>query len=203
MKIHDTEKLRKRADSHAKEDHIKQGTYGHAETNGYTEYKGCAVSCLATPSLDEGLVNWIKLKGAMRVEKDGTDVWKVGGILPGPFMSARLRETVEDQFGINTTLMIIAEGLFEAQPTHGAAIEFVKEFAHSFKEGTDITEQMAYDWGFAVTGRDLNTWERVGFVLHQQAATDDREAPSYKRACKKMTKEFLKFCKDPKKIPVV
>lgn len=201
MKIHDTEKLRKRADSHAAEDHIKQGTYGNAETNGHTTYIGCAVSCLATPSMDEGLVDLIKEEGELSVGDDGKDMWVLADFSTGtPFRPARLHYEVKEQFGINETLMIIAEGLFEAQPTHGAAIEFVKAFAHSFEEGEDITKKMAHDWAYITLDRDPTHWELIYNIVALRAGSE-KGTPTYKATCKQISDEFLEFCKDPSKIP--
>jgi hypothetical protein len=137
MKVHDTKELKLRARSHAKADHIQQGTYGNASANGKPTYEGCAVSCLATPHRLKDLTKYVKEKGTYD-SFDETYYVEFGG--------EEQRKKVAKEFGINQKLMQVAEGFFEAQEYHGAAIEFVKDFACALNEGADITPRMVNKW---------------------------------------------------------
>jgi hypothetical protein len=203
MKIHDTKTLHKRAKEHARYDHIKQGTYGRAETNGKTDYEGCAVSCLATPSEPEILQEFIKEMGVKDETGDQT-IWKMEeGHYKTFFRPEQLRQTVTEQFGITEKLMELAEGFFEGQSTHGLAIEFFKDFALSLKEGTEITDEMAEEWFTSYTGGSLLAhYEGVVIYVENRTSTESGDNRGYDLMMEEFTEAFLAFCEDPTKILV-
>ena len=126
MKIKNTAELRRRANAHARNDRIAQGTYGDASVNGHVEYHGCAIGCLSTPHRKAELRTYLLSQGA-----DILDI-------PRPNVEAMLRR-LSREFGISPALARCAEAIFETLPTHGAAIEFIPKFAASLNEGADIT----------------------------------------------------------------
>lgn len=128
MRIKNKRELVLRALGHARLDHIAQGTYGSASCNGEVEFKGCAIGCLATPHRKGELRSFIRRLGELicgeyELEEAGTD------------QIPRLKR----EFGICPELARVAEAFFESQPTHGAAIEFIPEFAKALPEGANIT----------------------------------------------------------------
>jgi hypothetical protein len=175
MKIKNTKELKLRANGHARSDHILQGTYGDASANGHVKYEGCAVACLSTPHRKRSLRAFIK---------EHTGTW--GGYDRDV---ADMRKDLAKEFGINRYLVIAAEGYFEAQETHGAAIEFVKNFAHALPEGANITpgqvkaflkQQFGWTPGFdsfaeitlGVAGRDSYSYylEQGGSVIDSRTS---------------------------------
>lgn len=128
MKIKNTKELRLRANSHARNDHIRQGTYGDGSINGKAEFKGCAVGCLSTPHRKWELFNWIKAKLTGRKYR-----WSMS--------RSEALAGLRDEFGITERLAVVAEACFEGKGTHGAAINFVRDFAHACPEGADIQDR--------------------------------------------------------------
>lgn len=194
MLIHDTKELRLRARSHAKYDHIKQGTYGDARTNGKTEFQGCAVGCLSTPHRKKEMRDHIIEHGTPR-EEDGEQFFEAS------FYGNEQREWIEEEFGICNTMMLAGEAFFEAQPTHGAAIEFVKNFALSFNEGADFTEEMVQEWCAEQFGYGIYEWEAIqNWIYEKQCSAEyDREEPVvYEDEIKRLTILFLDWIKSIK-----
>jgi hypothetical protein len=145
-----TTELKLRARAHARYDHVKQGTYGEGKTNGKSEFEGCAVGCLSTPHRKEELRAYLQ-----RWLPDWALEENEWGELT--ISAADQHQMLADEFGLCGRLVAIAEGLFEAQETHGDAINFVRDFACAIPEGLDITDAMAEDyieqhfegrWGF-------------------------------------------------------
>lgn len=132
MKIKNTKELQLRADSHARNDHILQGTYGKGNVNGHIEFKGCAVGCLSTPHRKK------ELRDFLRKHLNRRPAYAYG---PEQFLDiteGTQREMLAKEFGITEDLAVLAEGIFEVQETHGAAINFVRDFAKALVEGSDI-----------------------------------------------------------------
>lgn len=127
MKIKNTTELVRRARWHARQDHVRQGTYGEIETNGKIDFEGCAIGCLATPHRQKDLWAAFRTHGGMLTE-----------------VSFQL-ETLEDDFGICNELARCAEAIFENFPYHGEAIEFIPRFAEALNEGAEIDEAMLRD----------------------------------------------------------
>ena len=122
-----------RAKGHARADHVQQGTYGRASVNGYADFKGCAIGCLATPHRQPELRKFLRdlFKGPVRdrhLEDAGLDEYKQ-------------QELLKREFGICPALARAAESFFESQRTHGAAIEFIPAFAMSLPEGRNVTQR--------------------------------------------------------------
>lgn len=187
MKIKNVKELQLRANAHARLDHYRQGTYGSGKTNGHTEYRGCAVGCLATPHRKDDLRDFIITHGKKR-----GDWYEVN------FAGPEQREMIEGEFGICEDLIVVAEGFFEAQPTHGGAIEFVKRFSHSLNEGSDFDGALVEAWCLAVFKDAVTNWEDVSNYISSEI---DYEDDGFAELCAKLTKEFLAFCADPTKIP--
>jgi len=169
MKIKNTKKLIERADEHAKLDRIAQMTYGSGTVNGAAEYKGCAVACLGMPSEEKALTDWFRalvegIQGqestspyrAVYYDRDAdvkiyqrpsSDEWHFEFTREGQI------ERMERDFGICPLLASVAEVVFEAQETHGAAIEFIPRFARALAkaEGRDIDNADV-----------LEAWETIG-----------------------------------------
>lgn len=171
MRIHDTEKLVARARSHARADHVMQGTYGRVMSNGKARFEGCAVGCLSTPSYEEGLgemmdgtvAAWFATEiGQKHLERyqagkcpDIQIEFHALGYLENQGIStegllyidpAQQREDLAEEFGLTNSLVTLGEGLFESQPTHGQAIEFVRNFAEAMPEGAWVDDEMVGDW---------------------------------------------------------
>lgn len=194
MEIKNTKELRLRARSHAKYDHIKQGTYGSGHTNGKTEYKGCAVGCLSVPHRQADLKAFIREHGALNQEEDAYVV---------NFHGFEQREWIEAEFGICEALMIVGEGFFEAQPTHGGAIEFVKNFALAFNEGADFTPTMAHEWCEEhMEGRWATDWEDVKDWITYVVYQSGDENVTFESVCAALTEEFLGWIHSVKRVPV-
>lgn len=136
MVIKDTHKLVERAEWHAEQDHIYQGTYGAGKVNGETEFKGCAIGCLATPHGDEELAEF--LRRYLREDLTASpSIWGEGMTFLG-LDSIEQTYEIEEQFGICTELLRVVEDIFEGLPTHGDAINFLPAFARALPEGADI-----------------------------------------------------------------
>ena len=131
MKLKNIAELKRRAKWHAANDHVKQGTYGDVTKNGDFEFHGCAVGCLAMPHTKRGMRRFL----SGRWDED----LRMFALYPDEMYQA-----LTEEFGITNALAREADDLFEEQPTHGAAIEFVKNFANALNEGADITTQMVY-----------------------------------------------------------
>lgn len=138
MRIKNTRELRLRANAHARLDHVKQRTYGQAKVNGQAEYKGCAVGCLSTPHRKPDLIAFLRSKvhGAL----------SFGGWVAFDGSGNPQRDALARDFGICAALAVVAEGFFEAQPKHGAAIEFIRDFAHALPEGADVRPDDVRAW---------------------------------------------------------
>lgn len=140
--------LVRRTQWHADQDHVVQGTYGSGSCNGQAEFQGCAIGCMATPHTTKGLRAFIKRVGGM---SHGLGEWS-------------FHEEDDDQlpritkeFGVSRALARVAETLFEAQPTHGAAINFIPKFARALPEGVKITDRQVQEAWKDITGCDLRT----------------------------------------------
>lgn len=139
MKIKNTALFRRRAHAHAAAGHVAQGTYGSGKVNGHAEYKGCFVACLATPHQKRALTKYIKDKLALTKYPSKEDAVSPGAGLfwlntEGP----EHKHAITDEFGLCAELLTVIEGFFEAQRTHGAAINFVPAVADALNEGADI-----------------------------------------------------------------
>lgn len=132
MKLKNTRELVLRARAHARHDHVQQGTYGRGSVNGDVRFKGCAIGCLATPHRKSELRSFLRslFGGPQLYYKDFSSQG-----LNSDGMVGKLRR----EFGINWALARAAESFFEAQPTHGAAINFIPAFAAALNEGANIT----------------------------------------------------------------
>lgn len=150
MKIKNTRELILRARHHARHDHVRQGTYGEAHTNGTVrEYQGCAVGCLATPHRKRDLLSFIKSRFRKSMFDHGT--WHS----PGP---ETLNRWIGEEFGIPKELMSWAEAEFEARLYHSEAIEFIPAFAEAVatREGERLD-----GWRVSVAesrGEDILSW---------------------------------------------
>lgn len=129
--IRNTKTLRERAEWHAAKDHVMQGTYGRGDVNGKAEFKGCVIGCLATPHGD-ALVEYLR------------DNLSIGeGIRLMSRGDYSLTSDIYEQFGIEPELMRLAEDVFEGLSTHGAAINFVRDFVRALPEGAKIDAEDA------------------------------------------------------------
>ena len=171
MRIHDTEKLVARARSHARADHVMQGTYGRVRSNGKAQFEGCAVGCLSTPSYEEGLgemmdntvTAWFATEVGQRhlqryhaghcsdvqIEFHALGYMQAQGISTEGLLyidPEQQREDLAEEFGLTHSLVTLGEGLFESQPTHGQAIEFVRSFAEAMPEGGWVDNGMVAEW---------------------------------------------------------
>lgn len=139
MLTKNTKELKLRGAAHARADHIKQGTYGRGWTNGKTVFEGCAVGCLSTPHRQAALVKFLKEHLSSFAfdpeENPDGDTWELH------LSDNRQREMLEEEFGLNSELIKLTEALFEAQPTHGAAINFVRDFSAAVPEGVNIEDE--------------------------------------------------------------
>lgn len=152
MKIKNTKELRLRAASHVRDDHVIQGTYGDVTRNGHVTFKGCAIGCLSTPHRKAEMLKFLE-------EHSGP----YGGL---SISNKDQRGLLATEFGINRALAMTAEGFFEAQLTHGAAIQFVKEFADSLVEGSELTPSDVLRWlksNLKLTGLEANVEGNVTF----------------------------------------
>lgn len=137
MRIKNTRELVLRAQAHARQDHVKQGTYGKARTNGKIEFQGCAISCLATPHRKRDLRQFI-LNGVAEF-RSGIR-WRDGY---QRFQGEKLVKLLGREFGITPQLAHAAETVFEGMQTHGDAINFIPEFAKALPEGVNISAREA------------------------------------------------------------
>jgi hypothetical protein len=139
MQIRNADELVRRANYHARFDHIVQGTYGRAKTNGDVQFQGCWIGCLATPHR----------KGELKdhIEKVGLDSFDLGGNLKGWHYVDEdddvLTERLYEEFGITEALARHAEIIFENLDYHGEAIEFVPGLAKVLAEieGIEIDDE--------------------------------------------------------------
>jgi hypothetical protein len=131
-KIRNTKELVTRSKSHAKKDHIVQGTYGDISKNGHYEFKGCAIACLANPATQKGLKQFFK-------KWFDASEWSVDGENEVDLESDRMIDELKKEFGIVPELARCAEAVFEGLNTHGEAIEFIPKFAAALPEGANIT----------------------------------------------------------------
>jgi hypothetical protein len=166
-KIKNGAKLVKRAKDHARRDHIQQRTYGSGVTNGKTEYEGCAIACLGMP----GTLTEIKAFVRALLAEQGDDnppagegqhdqVWKEGDEIRFEFGRQGHLDRMHEEFGIVDQLATLGEALFEAQPYHGGAIEFVVTFAKAVAkaEGREINNKMVLDAWETITGIEPRYW---------------------------------------------
>jgi hypothetical protein len=112
-----------------------QGTYGNVYLNGKAEFQGCAVGCLSTPHTQNRMYAFLKEHLSYGGNSGGLDHEGLGQ-----------RESLTEDFGLNPTLIAVVEALFECQPTHGAAIEFVPQFANALHEGAEINDDAVLEW---------------------------------------------------------
>lgn len=133
MKVKNVKLFRRRAKAHADAGHISQGTYGRGDVNGKVEYQGCAVACLAAPHQKRELRQFVKdqLKKIRHPEISN-------GLKELEFSGSRHKRQLSEEFGLTPELLTLLEGLFEAQRTHGAAINLIPAFANALHEGADI-----------------------------------------------------------------
>jgi hypothetical protein len=164
MKIKNKGLLVRRAEWHAKNDHVKQGTYGDSSCNGKVEFEGCAIGCLATPHTERGLRAFIRKLGEKEVKSDykfdpslGYSTWQREET--GSFV---LYEEDDDQlpriareFGINRALARAAEGLFESFNKNGEAINFIPAFARALPEGVNVRPDAVKRAWKRITGLEL------------------------------------------------
>ncbi len=152
MKTKNTKELRLRAAAHARADHVKQGTYGRGYTNGHTEYKGCAIGCLTTPHRKRDLITFIKSFRFYDEINYSVDTYTD---------SIELRKQLSREFGLCKQLVYLAEAFFEAQTTHGAAINFVRDFGAAVPEGKKFTPKQCNKFCEGLLGVDAEFWPSV------------------------------------------
>lgn len=157
-KIKNGRELVLRADSHAKFDRIKQGTYGNASVNGHATFKGCAIGCLSTPHRKRDLFAFLRKR-----RDEGEDLRDFDR---EPQVAALNRE-----FGICEALTDLSEAIFEDFNKHGAAIEFIPRYARAVAacEGKRITDRQVREF------RNRTTSSSTGAVL---SFIDDPEEAS-------------------------
>lgn len=142
MRIKNTGELVLRAQGHARSDHIEQGTYGQLKANGFAEFRGCAIGCLATPHRKRDLKALYRaLMGGNRRSRhaSGAYITTMDDLRQIEFSSDGLIRGLKREFGICSELARCAEAIFEAQELHGEAISFIPAFARALREGADIT----------------------------------------------------------------
>lgn len=154
MRVKNIRQLQLRADWHAEKGHVLQGTYGNVDLDGKVEFFGCAVGCLSTPHTKTRLLQFLR----EHVTKDGGSL---------DHESRGQREDLTREFGLTPMLITAVEGLFEGQPTHGAAIEFVPKFAHALHEGAEITDEDIEQWidRQAFDPNDYDDWNEIHQAL--------------------------------------
>lgn len=188
MRIKNTTELRVRARSHAANDHVIQGTYGIGVLNGHAEFRGCAIGCLSTPhreaDLRQYLSEFLNTKYGPTNRIDGVDFYGVFDEDSGQ------RQKLEDEFGMTKHLIIAAEGFFEAQPTHGAAINFVRDFATALPEGAEITNDMIDAW---LRNNVELEWDSLHDEFFDYSEITEPLRYDGKEATEKRTEEFLDF----------
>lgn len=132
MRTKNTHELRLRANAHARAGHVDKGTYGKAKINGHADYRGCAIACLAAPHRKRDLRRWLKALTNPFPDYPG---WTMLESEQGQLH----RDSLQKEFGLCGALISVVEGVFEAQPTHAEAIDFVRDFAHAVPEGVRIS----------------------------------------------------------------
>jgi hypothetical protein len=142
MIIKNTDILVRRAEEHKALDHIAQKTYGdiHYIQNGVSEpikWQGCAISCLATETSIQALMDQEDLDFQnvfVRDLDDGRTEFEVR-LDPND-----LRIMLTEKFGMDPMLVYIAECIFE-----GSEEEWSKNwplrFAESLSDGMNITDE--------------------------------------------------------------
>lgn len=174
-----------RARSHAEQDHVVQGTYGSCRSDGRSvEYKGCAVGCLSTPHRARELADFL-------------EKWLKPGTTYLDISDRQQRELLGEEFGITPVLAVAAEGLFEAQFTHGAAINFVKDFAEALVEGADVTDGAVLGWlqsiGVEVDDYDLQYLFEDGHSFFDEISNHLTEREDGDAAVSGATEGFLSW----------
>ncbi len=157
MKIKNTKLLRKRADWHHANDHIKQGTYGEGSVNGKPYFEGCAIGCLSTPHTFKALNAWAR--SYLPEDYESGQMVELG---PEP---GEMRGILGEEFGICNALTHLAEDIFEGLGYHGDAINFVRDFAHALKEGSTITDRDVGQFKDAVIYHSCSLKEDVNLLL--------------------------------------
>lgn len=151
--------LFERAIEHRRLDHVKQGTYGDIKflQNGeaeVTEWKGCAISCLATETTVEGLFEQ-EAKGYFSVinlgeADDGRTIYDVS------CDSSTLRDILSDEFNICRKLVWLAEIIFEGS-SEEYAMDWPVEFVDAIPENVDITDaDVDKFWKEVIVPRGIN-----------------------------------------------
>lgn len=158
MKIKNTRELVLRAQAHARADHIKQGTYGNGFVNGHEEYVGCAIGCLSTPHRKRDLRSF--LKQWITTDRDG--------VLDFRRRPQDMVQQLADEFGICPELSRVAESVFENLEHHGAAINFIPDFAQALVEGSSVTPAALRQWANTMPAR--NVWAKRPIIIHAQAS---------------------------------
>lgn len=142
MIIKNTDILVRRALEHKVSDHIAQKTYGdiHFIQNGVAEpikWQGCAISCLATETSIQGLIEQEDLdfeKVFVRDLDDGRTEFEVR------IDDDDLRNMLNEKFGMCFKLIWVAECIFE-----GSDEEYAKswplKFAEALSDGQNITNE--------------------------------------------------------------
>jgi hypothetical protein len=141
-KIKNKKELVLRAQGHARHDRVAQGTYGNGKVNGHADYRGCAIGCLSTPHRKADLRAWLMehLSKATYAYVDAAGNKEVG------IQDIHMLNVLERDFGIGWEVARVAEAIFEALPTHGAAIEFIPAFAKALPEGVEIDGELVREW---------------------------------------------------------
>lgn len=169
-----------RAEEHRRLDHIQQGTYGDIRflQNGeaeVTEWKGCAISCLATETTIEGLFEQ-EAKGYFSLinlgeADDGRTIYDVS------CSSDILREILTEEFNICYKLVLLAEIIFEGSE-EDYAINWPVEFVEAIPENVDITnEDVDMFWSESIVSRGINFLDHFPTRLDPDnyIGEDDRE----------------------------
>lgn len=159
--IKNKQKLVERAKGHAKLDHVTQGTYGRAKTNGDVEFKGCFIGCYATPHTQDELREWIERHGFRG--NPPSPFSEFAGMLYVDASEAELVEELDRQFGICEGIARSAETVFENINKDSDAIDFLPRVAEALPEGVDVTDEMVEEW--AEIGMSHDTFEEDGEAL--------------------------------------
>lgn len=139
MVIKNVKLLRQRARWHAKEGHVKQGTYGGGKVNGKVEFHGCFVGCLSTPHRKS------ELAAFLQKNLSGLRMVAGGQHLRASTVRAQ-HHALTETFGLTSPLIALIEAFFEAQPTRAEAIDFVPKVAAALNEGADIAPKDVRLW---------------------------------------------------------
>jgi len=162
--IKNTDILLRRAEEHKAADHISQGSYGVIDysKNGKietTEWRGCAIGCLATETTIQALMKQddfdFDFDAALVDHENGVSYYEIR------LTSPRLREMLQNKFGMPNKLIFLAEAIFEgADPEY--ARDWPVEFAKAMKtlEGINITDDdIDSFWKKIVSERSIGCYD--------------------------------------------